>query len=298
MNDNLTIKVPASSANIGPGFDCLALALDIWNTLTVSSGENTVSINGYGQESLPQNQSNLVFKSFHRIFEEIGQPPPMVHFHCDNNIPIGKGLGSSAAAIISGLMAGNKLSKHPFTNRQILSFASDIEGHPENAAAALLGGFQIVVKDPNELITSEVPLKESMKAILFIPELEMPTAESRKVLKATVARDDAIFNIGRAALLINALSLGHLELLAKGTEDKLHQPARQKIFLPMYSLFHAAMNSGALATFLSGAGSTIIAFAQEKEFTIGYEMADAASKSGLDGEIRISELSKLGAYTL
>ena len=296
MNDSLTIKVPASSANIGPGFDCLALALDIWNTLTVSSGENTVSINGYGEDSLPQNQSNLVFKSFHRIFQEIGEPPPTVHFDCENNIPIGKGLGSSAAAVIGGLIAGNQLLNNPFTNNQILSFAADIEGHPENAAAALLGGFQIVIKSPNTLLTSEVHLKESMKAILFIPEIEMPTAESRKVLKSTIPRDDAIFNIGRAALLVNALSSGNLELLAKATEDKLHQPARQKIFLAMSNLFHAAMNSGALATFLSGAGSTVIAFAQDKEFTIGYEMADAASKSGIDGEIRISELSKQCTY--
>ena len=298
MNDNLIIKVPASSANIGPGFDCLALALDIWNTLTVSSGENTISINGYGEESVPHNQSNLVFKSFHRIFQEIGEPPPMVHFDCENSIPIGKGLGSSAAAVIGGLIAGNQLSNHPFTNSQILSFASDIEGHPENAAAALFGGFQIVVKDQNTLITSEVPIKESLKAILFIPELEMPTAESRKVLTKTITRDDAIFNIGRAALLVNVLSSGNLELLSKATQDRLHQPARQKIFPSMSNLFHAAMDSGALATFLSGAGSTVIAFAQDKEFTIGYEMADAASKSGIDGEIRISELSKLGTYTL
>ena len=139
MEKNLTIKVPASSANIGPGFDCLALALDIWNTVTVSSGDNTVSINGYGKEFLPKNQSNLIFKSFHRIFQETGQSPPSVHFECENNIPIGKGLGSSAASVIGGLIAGNQLLNNPFTNNQILSFASDIEGHPENAAAALLG---------------------------------------------------------------------------------------------------------------------------------------------------------------
>ena len=296
MEKNLTIKVPASSANIGPGFDCLALALDIWNTITVSSGDNTVSINGYGKEFLTKNQSNLILKSFHRIFQETGQSPPSVHFECENNIPIGKGLGSSAASVIGGLIAGNQLLNNPFTNNQILSFASDIEGHPENAAAALLGGFQIVIKSPNTLLTSEVHLKESMKAILFIPEIEMPTAESRKVLKSTISRDDAIFNIGRAALLVNALSLGDLELLSTATEDRLHQPARQKIFLPMSNLFNAAKNSGALAYFLSGAGSTVIAFAQEKEFTIGYEMADAASKSGIDGEIRISELSKQGTY--
>ena len=298
MNDNLTIKIPASSANIGPGFDCLAVALDIWNTLSISPGKNTISIDGYGHENLPEDQSNLIFQSFHRIFNEIGQSPPMVHFSCENNIPIGRGLGSSAAATIAGLVAGNYLSNRPFSNHQILAFASDIEGHPENAAAALFGGFQIVIKDQNDLIASEVHLQKPIKAVLFIPEMEMPTIESRKVLSATVSRDDAIFNISRVALLINALSLGHLNLLSKATEDRLHQPARQEIFRPMPNLFHAAMNSGALATFLSGAGSTVIAFTQDKECTIGYEMADAASKSGIDGEIRISELSKLGAHAL
>ena len=251
---------------------------------------------GEGRDSLSTADDNLVYRCFSRVYEGLGLPVPQVRISCENEIPLGRGLGSSAAAVAGGLLAGSSLSGANLSRERVLELAAEIEGHPDNAAAAVMGGCRIVVSDGNGFLTESVNVPDELKAILFVPEVPMPTEEARGLLPSMVDRQDAVFNIGRTALLVNALASGNLRHLGIATEDMLHQPARQKIFFPMKNIFRAAMSAGALGVFLSGAGSSVLALARDREYTIGYEMADAAMKSGIEGAIKVTQPTALGAH--
>ena len=292
----IKIRVPATTANMGPGFDCLGMALDIWNTIVVETGAVGFSISGEGRDSLATGSDNLIYRCFERVFDGLAKPVPQVRIHCENEIPLGRGLGSSAAAVAGGILAGSVLSGANLSQERILELAAEIEGHPDNAAAAVMGGCRIVVSDGDRLLTDAIAVPGELKAVLFVPEVPMPTEEARGLLPGMIDRGDAVFNIGRTALLVNALASGNLEYLGIATEDMLHQPARQKIFFPMKNIFRAAMSAGALGVFLSGAGSTVLALARDREYTIGYEMADAAMKSGVDGAIKVTQPTMRGAH--
>ena len=298
MQKSVTVKVPATTANMGPGFDCLGMALDIWNSIRVELGPAHMEIEGEGADSLPRDEGNLVFRSFSRLFNEIGRPVPAVNMACRNEVPLGRGLGSSSAAVVGGLMAANHICGDELSPEGILELAVKIEGHPDNVTAAMLGGCTIVVNGDCGLVTADVPFPDDISAVLFVPDMPMPTEEARELLGSEVSREDAVYNIGRTALLVRALSTGDLSQLAVATQDRLHQPARQSIFFPMKNIFRAALAAGALGVFLSGAGSTVLAFARDREFTIGYEMADAASKSGVEGVIKVTKPSHLGAHVV
>lgn len=296
MKHSVVVKAPATTANMGPGFDCLGMALDIWNTVIIETGASSFDISGEGKDSLPKDATNLLYRSFVRVYEDIGKPVPSVRIRCRNEIPLGRGLGSSAAAVASGLLAASELSGANIPASRLLALAADIEGHPDNAAAAIMGGCRIVVDDGDALITASVSIPSDLKTVLFVPDVPMPTEQARGILPQTVDRRDAVFNIGRAALLVNAFASGTLSHLATATQDKLHQPAREAIFYPMKNIFRAAMDAGALGVFLSGAGSAVLALARDREYTIGYEMADAAMKSGVDGAIKVTQPTPLGAH--
>ena len=296
---------------MGPGFDCLGMALDIWNTIVVQTTDGAppphdadpvqaapVSVSGEGWDTLPTGEDNLVYQCFKRIYDGIGLPVPQVRISCENVIPLGRGLGSSAAAVAGGLIAASKLSGANLSQERILELAAEIEGHPDNAAAAIMGGCRIVVSDGDGFLTQRIAVPAELKAVLFVPDVTMKTDEARGILPPVIDRQDAVFNIGRTALLVNALASGDLSRLDIATEDALHQPARQRLFFPMKNIFRAAMAAGALGVFLSGAGSTILALARDREYTIGYEMADAAMKSGIDGAIKVTKPTPLGVHVI
>lgn len=298
MSERVTVKVPATTANLGPGFDCLGMALDIWNSIDVQVGPPGIEITGEGEKTLPRGPDNLVARSLRASFEEAGLRAPEVRISCRNEIPLDRGLGSSSAAVVGGLAAGNELAGRPLDSRRLLELAESFEGHPDNVAPALLGGCRIVVRDGESLITALVPVPETVRTVLFIPDVPMPTDSARKLLSDTVSRRDAVYNIGRAALLVRAFATGDKAHLAEATQDRLHQPERRAIFPAMGNIIRAAIGAGALGAFLSGAGSTVIALAEEREFTIGYEMADAAAKSGIGGSIRVTGPTARGAHTV
>ena len=295
---SVTVKAPATSANMGPGFDCLGISLDIWNTVTVEVGASGFEISGQGEGELPRDESNLVFQSIARIFEECDRALPPLSVRCHNDIPTTRGLGSSSAALVSGLTIGNELCGGQLDRDDLLQIAADIEGHPDNVAPAIYGGMQVAVSHNDRIVAAPVPVPETLSAVLYVPNVPMPTEEARGLLGSEVPRSDAVFNIGRVALLVRAMATGDLEGLEIATDDRLHQPARRTIFFPMNNIIRAALGAGALGAFLSGAGSTVLAFATGKEFTIGYEMADAAVKSGLDGEVRITRPTEMGAHVV
>ena len=297
----ITVRSPATSANMGPGFDSLGIALDVWNSVTVHQENklgNSVLVRGKGEESLSSGKDNLVFQSFSRLFEEIGDVVPNVLLECDNQIELSRGMGSSSASLASGLFAANEYAGSPLKINELVQIAAKMEGHPDNVAPALLGGMQIGIYEESEVITASVPIPEKLSAVLYVPNVPMPTEEARNLLKPLVSRTDAVYNIGRVALMVQSMVTGELDNLRYATQDMLHQPERQGIFFPLKNIIRAAMNSGALGAFLSGSGSSVLAFCLNREYTIGYEMADAGMKSGLDGEIVITRPTITGTHVV
>ncbi len=295
---NVIIRVPATTANLGPGFDCLGMALDIWNEIHFHLGEApAVNVMGYGAGELSTNMDNLVYQAATRYLRELGSGAISFSITCHNDIPLSRGLGSSSAAIVGGVLGASVLMGEKEPNMEaLLRVAVDIEGHPDNVVAALFGGCQIVVEEEGVLLHQAIPLARDFSAVLFIPDIPMPTVESRSVLPEQIPMDDAVYNLGRVALLVNSLKTGETDFLRVATKDRLHQPAREKIFPPMPLLLRSAVNAGAFGAFLSGAGPTILALTYSKELTVAYEIADTADKLGISGEIKVTKVSSRGAH--
>ncbi len=300
--ENITVKTAATSANIGPGFDCMAMALDIWNTTTVKvlppGSGTTYEVNGHGSEYPDNMYARLVQRCVELPFTRTGKAAPPVSIVCHNEIPAGKGLGSSAAAIVAGLVAGDALSGAELSEQQLLDLAVEVEGHPDNVVSALYGGCRIVVPSEGHFATAEVPVPDEIRAVLYVPERPMPTKQAREILPAKIDRQDVVFNLGRVGLLVRALTTGDLSMLRIATEDRLHQPFRVEQFFGLKNIFAAARAAGALGVFLSGSGSSVLALTAGRELTVGYEMADAADKSGITGDVRISKPTALAFQTL
>ncbi len=303
MMSTMRVFAPATTANLGPGYDCLGLALDLWNELEVVTGDEAASgsgpvveVEGEGAGELAQDGENLVARSMDFLFREAGREMPPLRVRCRNEIPLSRGLGSSAAAIAGGLVAANSLCGGMFGDDELLEMAATIEGHPDNVVAALRGGLQLVVTDEERLYAAPVPVAAEVSAVLFIPDFRIATADARAVLPAQVSLEDAVFNAGRAALLIAGMATDRPEYFKLATQDRLHQPYRQSLFPAMKVIFRAALDCGALGVFLSGSGSTVLALAAGREMTVAYEMAEAARQAGVQGQVRVVGISSGGAY--
>ncbi len=294
---NVTVKVPATTANLGPAFDCVGMALDLFNSVTLTiSDMQSFAISGEGEKFLPKSPDNRIFKAMQAVYAEIDKPMPVLTVSCVNHIPLVRGLGSSSAAALSGLAAANALEGEPVSQERILEMAVEIEGHPDNVAPALLGGCQIVVQNGDKIVTSAVKVADGLKAVLFIPDFQMSTSKARSLLSKDVSRKDAVFNMGRTALLCNALSTGDWCQLKTATEDRLHQQARESMFPAMPKIISAALDAGAHGAFLSGAGPTIIALASEKHDEIESSMSGEAGRAKVNGKTMTLSLSALGAH--
>ncbi|NQW16462.1 MAG: homoserine kinase [Chloroflexi bacterium] len=311
MNEiqKVTVRVPATTANIGPGFDCLGLALDIWSELTVERGPFSVTMNGEGAiaASMPLDRSNLVVIATEAAFNAAGKPIPELTYRSGNGIPYSRGLGSSSAAIVAGLLAGAKLAGVEFEQEQLIKLAADLDGHPDNVAPAILGGMCVGIQTeldaeldldpkPGRWITNQIKLPDDLQAVIFVPDLEGPTREARALLAPEVSRADAIFNAGRTALIVSAFANGRLDLLRYATEDRLHQPARSKVYPAMNRLIESSYAGGAHAAFLSGAGPSVVALATTREMTVIYEMHEAARQHNLPGKAIVAKPAATGAY--
>ena len=298
----IVVRVPASTANLGPGFDTLGLALSLWNTLRVGwSDAPSVTVHGEGEGHLRSDERNLTYRAAARLLEEAGAAGRHLAIESWQDVPLSRGLGSSSCAIAGGLFAANALLDYPLDPHRLLELATEIEGHPDNVAPALLGGMTIAVRDGDSVQAVPVPVPEDLQCVVFIPERRLATREARELLPSSVPRADAVHNVGRAALLVASFALNRPEYLRLATEDKLHQPQRRAVFPEMKVLFDNALRAGARGVFLSGAGPSVVALTtrgENRAFTIGAEMADAADKSGLAGEFRVLEPSPTGAEVL
>lgn len=293
----VVVRVPATTANLGPGFDCLGMALGLYNTVTVrvTGGGVDVRIKGEGAEALRWGEENRVLRALRLAFEQAGERLPSISLELENNIPLGRGLGSSAAATVGGLVAGNALCGNKLSNEQLLIMATNLEGHPDNVAAALLGGLIVVVQDKHRIVHSRIAVPPGLEAALYVPNFQMPTSEARRVLPQQVSRADAVYNIGRTALLTAALAHGEYGLLDIATQDRLHQPYRESILPAMPKLFEAAREAGAYGVFLSGAGSTILAFAGDNAQAVVDAMVKAGQAHDLPGRGLVAPVVSVGS---
>ena len=300
--NSIRVKAPATTANLGPGFDCLGMAIDLWNSLEVipaadmPGDAHLVEVTGHGAGELAADSSNLIYHSMQFLFQEAGQELPPVRLRCHNEIPLARGLGSSAAAIAGGLVAANALSGGAFAAKDLLEMAATIEGHPDNVAAAVLGGLQLVLSDESLLYTAPIATPPELQLVLFIPEVRIATEDARAVLPSHISVADAVHNTSRIALLVAGMATNHPEYLRLATEDRLHQPYRQPLFPAMKVIFAAARDAGALGVFLSGSGSTVLALTQGREMTVAYEMAEAARQANVAGEVKITKPTLQGAH--
>jgi len=285
----VTVRVPATSANLGPGFDSLGLALDLHGEVTVSWSDRPARF--------PENRGEqLALGAAHAVYQHAGKPRPSgLRATVHGGIPVGRGLGASAVLRVGAVLGANVLLGEPFDQETVLRIATELEGHADNAAPALLGGFQVVVWTGDAVVHVAVPIPEDLRCVLFVPDLEMPTGESRKLLPTSIERRDAVHNIGRAALLVAAMAAGRLDTLALATQDVLHQPARSALFPAMFSIFEAARARGAHAAYLSGGGSSIMALTAGDEAAIGDGMAACAREQGVTGRVIVTRPTATGA---
>jgi homoserine kinase len=256
MERRRVVRVPASSANLGPGFDCLATALGLYLELEVrETGEFAVDTD----LATARDRRNLVVRGFERL-----HPADDFTFHISSQIPLSGGLGSSAAAYVAGLMAAD----HVFElDADLFGLATELEGHPDNVAAALHGGF--VVCAGRDIISFEAPM--GLEAVLVVPDEQVRTSEARAVLPAEVPMADAVFNTSRAALLMLGLARGDWDLIALGLRDRLHQPYRARLYPRSMELIERATQLGALGATISGAGPTVMFWTQYEQTSVVYD---------------------------
>lgn len=297
---DVSVYVPATSANMGPGFDCMGIALDLWNEIHVTpSDRTTVVITGYGEQDLPRDDTNLVLRTMTSLADRCNRPLPPVAVLLRNRIPIASGLGSSAAALVGGLLAANMLFDSPFSRADILRIAAEDEGHPDNVAPAFLGGAVLAYLHEDGVTHVNLPLRENFSFVTVTPAFPLLTETARGVLPATVRRQDAVFNVAHASFLTAALTTGNVPLLRRSLVDRLHQDARKALIPGFEDVVAAANGAGAYGTVLSGAGPTLLAIAEGGSVatSVAEAMVNAFRENGCDATVHVLRPASIGAYT-
>ena len=303
------MRVPATSANLGPGFDALGLALNLWNTLALCVCErDSLSVTGEGADELAGATTTIAHDAAHRVLRVLDCDVAGLHLQMHNAIPLARGLGSSSAAIIGGMLAANAWA-HQAHNRalsphQLLELATTIEGHPDNVAPALMGGLVAAAceqtGDRLRVAGVRVPVKAWPQFAVWIPDAKLSTSKARGVLPDSVSRADAIYNLSRAALLVAALSAGDFVALREALKDKLHQGQRAPLVPGFDEIVRAATDAGALGATLSGAGPTILAWSAPgaDAGAVRAAMEAAANSSHVAGRALLLKASEAGASVI
>lgn len=293
----LQVRVPATSANLGPGFDVLGVALDLHNVFVVeTAGRTRVEIEGHA-EDLPLDANNLFYRAFRHLFDLAEEVAPSLSVRMTLNIPPGKGLGSSATAVIGGLVAANEFLGRGFGQVELLSEAVKLEhgGHADNVAPALLGGLVANVIEAEKVISVKLPFPAELKAVVFTPDFPMDTVRGRSLMPGKYSAEDAVYNSSRVALFLAAISQGRYDLLRVAMQDRMHQPYRTRIFPLLPALIEAALQAGAHGACLSGGGSSVLALATEHAEKVAQVLVDTARRSGMDGAAMVTQADEKGA---
>ena len=300
----ITITVPATTANLGPGFDCIGAALSLYNSFQFSrlepSATEKLKITVTGQEAakVKTDESNLAYVAFVTLYDRLNQSPPPVAIHINMQVPLARGLGSSATAIVGGLVGANELAGKPLSQVEVMQLAIELEGHPDNVVPALLGGCRLAASNTpgGSWEICDIPWHPDIVPVVAIPDFELSTAEARKVLPADYSRADAIFNAAHLGLLVRALSAGDRDWLRCALQDKIHQPYRRSLIQGYEAVQEATLNAGACGMVISGAGPTLLALTDVTNAdAVVREMAAAWMDVGVKADVRAIGLDTQGA---
>ncbi|MFM5999591.1 MAG: homoserine kinase [Dolichospermum sp.] len=301
---HITVQVPATTANLGPGFDCIGAALKLYNEFeftTLDVDGFMIEVSGMEAEKVQTDESNLLYQAFMKLYLHIEQTVPSVKIRIKLGVPLSRGLGSSATAIVGGLVAANELAGRPLSELEVMKLAIAMEGHPDNVVPALLGGCRLAATSntsSNCWEIADIPWHRDIIAVVAIPDFELSTSQARKVLPTEISRNDAIFNISHFGLLLRGLATNREEWLKTALQDKLHQPYRQALIPGYDAVNNAAIDAGAYGMVISGAGPTLLALVDtSRAKLVETAMKNAWLQKGITSTVRIVDLDMQGTTT-
>jgi homoserine kinase len=310
----VTVTVPATTANLGPGFDCIGAALTLYNQFKFTrldlspswrgkeTGVVTIDVRGEEADRVDTSADNLLYKAFLNFYQHLGRTPPPVQIEIELGVPFARGLGSSATAIVGGLVGANQLAGELLDNVELMNLAIAMEGHPDNVVPALLGGCRLSASAEEameEWEVCDIPWHSDIVPVVAIPNFELSTQEARRVLPSNYSRADAIFNIAHLGLLLRGLETGQGDWLRASLDDRIHQPYRQTLIPGYEAVRTAALALGAYGLVISGAGPTLLALANSASTqAVVAAMADAWKAKGITAQVRSLALDTQGARVL
>ncbi|OEF95640.1 homoserine kinase [Desulfuribacillus alkaliarsenatis] len=281
------VKVPATTANLGPGFDTMGMALNMYNTVEMDFHHSLdITISGVGMNDIDTDETNIVYQAAKMVFDKAGQECKGLRMHLHNEIPVARGLGSSAAAVVGGVVAANNLLGSPLNEQQLAELVTEIEGHPDNVLPALIGGIVIAGWGKEHLLYHKIKPGAQLQAIVAIPEFFLATKKAREVLPTQVSFQDALFNVNRASLVVSSLLTENYELLSEVMEDRLHQPYRSDLIPGMNALIERTKQVGAIGVVLSGAGPTMLALTIDNSDAVAATMQQVFTEYGIRCTVR------------
>lgn len=298
QKNSISLKIPATTANIGPGFDCLGAALTLYNEFTFSltdQEKTTFQVVGAESSKISLSDDNLLYQSFLRLYQHVGKTPPPVEITIKVGVPLARGLGSSATAIIGGLLGANHFLENSCSESELLNLAIAIEGHPDNVVPAFLGNCILSVKTEDRWQFVPINCHSDLAFILAIPDFELSTEKARAVLPTQLSYQSAIYNMSHLALLIKALETGNQEWLSIALNDQLHQPYRKSLIQDYDLIEEAALNAGAYGMVISGAGPTLLSLTDHsRSDQVCLAMQQAWQTNGVNAKVQSIELDLIG----
>ena len=273
----IRIQVPATSANLGSGFDSLGIALTLYNQVWMEE-DDRLTISCKDSVDVPKDENNLIYWAVKQLYQECGRKLPGLKLIQENNIPLARGLGSSSACIVAGILGANRLLGNPFSRSDLINLAAKIEGHPDNTSPAIEGGLVASAMEGGRIYSVSVPVSEKLQFAVFIPPFELKTEMARSVLPETYSRSDVVYNLSRSALMTASLFSGKLENLRVAVGDRIHQPYRSGLIENFDNVFRMSYELGSLGTYISGSGPTIIAMVPRENMQTFITYAESQSR--------------------
>jgi homoserine kinase len=305
MTDSYKVRLPASTSNLGPGFDCFGLALKLNLTIAAkakpkSKEECKVKTTGAKEnQALPHNATNLIYRAMSYVAKAEGFELPRVELSVHNEIPLASGLGSSAAAIVGGIKLAGLVGQRELSDQTIQNYATKFEGHPDNVAASLLGGFVAsCVKESGEVVSARFEWPSTVRVVVVSPLAQLPTHVARAALPKSVTRADAVYNLQRASLFTAAVAQGRFELFWDAMHDRLHQPKRKSLVPGLAEVLALPREPGLLGLALSGAGPSVLALVDDRDVAIGRNIAKCFSKHSIRSKVRVLEVDSAGCQVM
>jgi homoserine kinase len=296
------IRVPATTANLGAGFDCIGAALSMYNEFTFTPIETdslVIAVQGLEAARVNTDATNLAYQAFLKLYSRIDRTPPVIQLEIKLGVPLARGLGSSATAIVGGLLGANILAGNPLSPAEIMQLAIDMEGHPDNVVPALIGGCRLAATSASSWAIADIPWHSSIIPVVAIPNFELSTEEARSVLPTEYSRADAIFNTAHLGLMIRGLETGNADWLTAGLVDRIHQPYRQKLIPGYTDVEQAVIAAGGYGMVISGAGPTLLALTTlERADAVATAMTKAWATHDIQVDARSLKVDMQGSVVI